>query len=46
MTLEELSGLLQNEADAEDERSALSMILELQNRGYIVEVKKDLYQIA
>ncbi|MEE9459425.1 MAG: hypothetical protein V3V84_06675 [Candidatus Bathyarchaeia archaeon] len=46
MTLEELSGLLQNEADAEDERSAISMILELQNRGYIVEVKKNLYQIA
>jgi len=46
ITLEELSGLLQNEADAEDERSAISMILELQNRGYVVEVKKNLYQIA
>jgi cell division GTPase FtsZ len=46
ITLEELSGLLQNEADAEDKHSAISMILELQNRGYIVEVKKDLYQVA
>ena len=46
ITLEELTGLLQNEADAEDEHSAVSLILELQNRGYLVEVKKNLYQIA
>ena len=45
-TLEKLTGLLQNEANAEDERSAIPMILELQNRGYVVEVKKNLYQIA
>lgn len=46
MTSEELVRLLQNEADAKDEHSAISIISELRNRGYLVEVKKDLYQIA
>ena len=46
VTLEELAKLLRNETDADDEKVAISMILELQNRGYLVEVKKNLYQIT
>jgi hypothetical protein len=46
MTLEELVGLLQKEADAEDEQTAISTISELRNRGYLVEVKENLYQIS
>jgi hypothetical protein len=44
--LEELVKLLQSESDIDDERSAVAAILELQNRGYLVEIKKNIYQVA
>ncbi len=45
-TLEELTGLIQNELTIEDERVALALISELQNRGYLAEIKKNIFQIA
>jgi hypothetical protein len=44
--LEELVKLLQSESDIDDERSAVAAILELQNRGYLVEIKKNIYQVV
>jgi hypothetical protein len=46
LTLEELVTLLQNEADVDDERSAVAAVLELQIMGYLVEIKKNLFLIA
>jgi len=46
LTLEELVALLRDEADIEDERSAVAAVLELQSLGYLVEIKKNLFQIA
>ena len=46
LTLEELVALIQSEADIEDERSAVAAVLELQNLGYLVEIKKNVFQIA
>jgi len=46
LTLEELVSLIRSEAEIEDERSAVAAVLELQSLGYLVEIKKNLFQVA
>ena len=46
ITLEELVSLIQSEAEIEDERSAVTAVLELQSLGYLVEIRKNLFQVA
>jgi cell division protein FtsZ len=46
LSLEELVSLIQTETDIDDERSAVAAILQLQNLGFLVEVRKNLFHIA
>jgi cell division GTPase FtsZ len=46
LTHEELINLIQNETDIEDEKSIAKVILELQNLGFLAEVRKNVYRIV
>lgn len=45
-SLDELVDLIQSELAIEDGHIVIDAILELQNRGYLIEIKKNMFQIA
>lgn len=45
-SLDELVDLIQSELAIEDEHVIIASILELQNRGYLIEIRKNMFQIA